>query len=104
MIQIGGVYIAFCQEKGILVQKYRDRNGRYIAMLFRSIGIRGRFDSPEIKSVISWTCSSRGLQGQAERERERDRKEETERNKKKENEGWEGPQRGRERGERKQRK
>ena len=47
MIQIGGVYTTFCQEEGILLQKYRDRNGTCIAILFKSIGVRGRFDSPE---------------------------------------------------------
>ena len=55
MIQIGGVYIyiyiffffAFCQWKGILLQKYRIRNGRCIAILFKNIGVRGRSDSPE---------------------------------------------------------
>ena len=30
VIQIGGVYTTFCQEEGILLQKYRDRNGRCI--------------------------------------------------------------------------
>ena len=34
----------FCQEKSILLQKYRDRNGRCIAILFKSIGVRGRFN------------------------------------------------------------
>ena len=48
MIQIGGVYTTFCQKEGILLQKYRDRNGRCIAILFKSIRVRGRFDSPEI--------------------------------------------------------
>ena len=47
MIQIGGVYTTFCQDEGILLQKYRDRNGMCIAMLFKNIGVRGRFDSPE---------------------------------------------------------
>ena len=47
MIQIGGVYTTFCQEEGILLQKHRDTNGRCIAILFKSIGVRGRFDSPE---------------------------------------------------------
>ena len=47
MIQIGGVYTTFCQEKGIFLQKYRDTNGRCIAILFKSIGVRGRLDSPE---------------------------------------------------------
>ena len=37
VIQIGGVYTTFCQEEGILLQKYRGRNGRCIAMLFKSI-------------------------------------------------------------------
>ena len=46
-IQIGGVYTTFCQEEGILWQKYRDGNGRCIAILFKSIGVRGRFASPE---------------------------------------------------------
>ena len=35
MIQIGGVYTTFCQEEGILLQKYRDRNGRCIAILLK---------------------------------------------------------------------
>ena len=47
MIQIGGVYTTFCQEKGILLRKYRDRNWRCIAILFKSIGVRGRSDSPD---------------------------------------------------------
>ena len=48
MIQIGGVYTTVCQEEGILLQKYRDRNGRCIAILFKCIGVRGRFDPPEV--------------------------------------------------------
>ena len=28
------------------MQKYRERNGRRIAIRFKSIGVRGRFDSP----------------------------------------------------------
>ena len=47
VIQLGGVLTTFCQEDGILLQKYRDRNGRCIAILFKSIGVRGRFDSLE---------------------------------------------------------
>ena len=39
MIPIG-VYTTFCQEEGILLQKYRDRNGRCVATLFRNIGVR----------------------------------------------------------------
>ena len=47
VIQIGGVYTTFCQEEGIFLQKYRDRNERCIAILFKSIGVRGRCDSPD---------------------------------------------------------
>ena len=47
MIQIGGVNTIFCQEERILLQKYHDRSGRCIAILFISIGVRGQFDSPE---------------------------------------------------------
>ena len=47
VIQIGGVYATFCQEEGTLLQKHRGRNGRCIAMLFESIGERGRFGSPD---------------------------------------------------------
>ena len=47
MIQIGGVYTTFCQEEGILLQKYRDRNGRCIAIRFKSIGVRGQFTLSE---------------------------------------------------------
>ena len=46
-IRIGGVYTTFCQEEGILLQKYRDRNGRCIAILFKGNGVRGRSHSPE---------------------------------------------------------
>ena len=49
MIQIGGVCTTFCQEEGFLLQKYRDRNGRCIAILFKGIGVRGRFDSPDLR-------------------------------------------------------
>ena len=38
MIQIGGVYTNFCQKEGMLLPKYRDRNGRCIAILFKNIG------------------------------------------------------------------
>ena len=61
-MQIGGVYTTFCQEcqeEGILAQKYRDRNGRCIAMLFRSVGVRGRCDSPDfVKDTVSAFLSS----------------------------------------------
>ena len=38
MIQIGGKYTIFCQEGGILLQKYRDRKGRCIVLLFKVSG------------------------------------------------------------------
>ena len=47
VIQIGGVYTTFGQKEGMLLQKYRDRNWRCIAILFTSIRVRGRFGSPE---------------------------------------------------------
>ena len=71
MIQIGGVYTTFCQEVGILLQKYRDRNGRCIAILFKSIGVRGRFDSPElpstpvVQSYWAWSKDSAEFSGGA---------------------------------------
>ena len=53
VIQIGGVYTTFCQAEGILSQKYRDKNGRCIAILFKNIGVRGRFDSSETNMHFS---------------------------------------------------
>ena len=53
MIQIGGGHTTLCQEEGKLLQKYRDRNERCIAILFKSIGVRGRFDFPEIRLLAS---------------------------------------------------
>ena len=47
VIQIGGVHATLCQEEGILLKRYRDRNGRCIAILFKRIGVRGRVDSPD---------------------------------------------------------
>ena len=35
----GGVYTSLCQEEGMLLQKYRDRNGRCITILFKNIGL-----------------------------------------------------------------
>ena len=49
VLQSGGVYTTFCQEEGILLQMYRNRNGRCIVVLFKSIGVMGRFDSPEVR-------------------------------------------------------
>ena len=62
MIQIGGVHTTFCQEEGILLQKYRDRNGRCIMILSKSVGVRGRFYSPDFILLIN----SRGLIGYPE--------------------------------------
>ena len=55
MIQIGGVHSTFCQEEGILLPKYRDRNGRCIAILFKSIGVRGRCGSPDVYHPQDYT-------------------------------------------------
>ena len=52
MIQIGGVYTTLCQEKGIFLQKYRDKNGRCIATLFKSIGVRGQCDFPGFSIIL----------------------------------------------------
>ena len=44
----------YSQEEAILVQKYRDRNGRSIAMHFKSMKFwvtRGRYDSPDRTST-----------------------------------------------------
>ena len=41
MIQSGGVYTIFYQKEGTLLQKYRDRNGRCIAMFLTSLGGQG---------------------------------------------------------------
>ena len=57
MIQIGGVYTHFCQKEGILLQKYRNRNGRCIAILFKRIGVRGRFDRADFKGAEKKTDS-----------------------------------------------
>ena len=59
MIQIGGVYTTFCQKEGILLQKHRDRNGRCIAILFRSIRVRGRFDSSDVSETF-WIPGAEG--------------------------------------------
>ena len=43
VIQSGGVYATFCQEESILLQDYRDRNGRCIVILFKNMWVRDRF-------------------------------------------------------------
>ena len=48
MIQIGGVYTTFCQREGILLQKYAIEMGGVSRYFFACIGVRGRFDSPEM--------------------------------------------------------
>ena len=40
MIQFGCVYATFCQEEGILLPNYRDRNGRCTAIPFKSLVAR----------------------------------------------------------------
>ena len=37
MIQIGGVYTTFCQEEGILLQKYRDRKMGGVSRYFSKV-------------------------------------------------------------------
>ena len=54
MIQIGDVHTTFCQEEGILLQKHRDRNGRCIAILSKSIGVRGQFDLPSFYDSVEF--------------------------------------------------
>ena len=65
MIQIGGGYTTFCQEEGIpFAKKYRDRNGRCIAILFESIGVRGRLDPPDnLKFLLFQTETGTGTAG-----------------------------------------
>ena len=59
VIQIGGVYTTFCKEGGMLLQKHRNRNERCIAIiLFKSMGVRGRFDSPDKWGVCDSRASS----------------------------------------------
>ena len=36
------------------MRKYRDRNGRCIAILFKSIGVRGRFEPPDLWETDSY--------------------------------------------------
>ena len=67
VIQIGGLYTTFCQDEGIFWQNYRDTNGRCIAILFKSIGVKGRYltllmeiDSPGIL-VCNWKVNRKYL-------------------------------------------
>ena len=47
-MQLWGVYILLSAKRGACFCKdYHNRNGRCIAILFKSIGVRGRFDSPD---------------------------------------------------------
>ena len=51
MIQVGGAYAAFCQDEGILLQKYRDRNGRCVlGLLYKALPLKPRIFSK--KSVV----------------------------------------------------
>ena len=45
VIQVGGVYTTFFQVLGILCKNIAIEMGR-VSILFKSIGVRGRFDSP----------------------------------------------------------
>ena len=45
-MQIGGVYSTFYQGEGILLQTYRDRNGKCIAILFKVWRSGVDFDFP----------------------------------------------------------
>ena len=47
MIQIGGVYTTLCHEKGILCKSIVKEMGGVSRQLFKNIGVRGRFDSPD---------------------------------------------------------
>ena len=52
MTQIGGdytLYTTLCQDEGILLQKYRNKNGRCAVILSKSIGVRDRFDAPDAR-------------------------------------------------------
>ena len=49
MIQIGGVYTTFCHREGIHLQKYAIEMGGVSRYFFTCIGVRGRFDSPELR-------------------------------------------------------
>ena len=50
MIQIGGVYTTFCHREGIHLQKYAIEMGGVSRYFFTCIGVRGRFDSPDLCS------------------------------------------------------
>ena len=48
VIQIGGVYTTSCHREGIHLQKYAIEMGGVSRYFFACIGVRGRFDSPEL--------------------------------------------------------
>ena len=52
VIQIGG-------EESINLPKHGDRNERCIGILFRSIGVRGRFDFPDLRCALGGALSFR---------------------------------------------
>ena len=54
MIQIGGVYTTVCHREGIHLQKYAIEMGGVSRYFFTCIGVRGRFDSPEIFAVADF--------------------------------------------------
>ena len=61
MIQIGGTYATFQTSGGHTFAKNHDRNGRCITILFKSIGVTGRFGSPEIVLAPLFIPEHRGL-------------------------------------------
>ena len=47
VIQIGGVYTTFCHRESIHLQKYAIEMGGVSRYFFTCIGVRGQFDFPE---------------------------------------------------------
>ena len=58
-MQVIGAYTTFSQEGGIRVQHYRDSYGMCITMLFKSMGVRSPYDSPE--SICNMSGQMRDL-------------------------------------------
>ena len=69
MIQTAGACRAFCQEEGMLLQKHCDRDGRCIALHFKSIGAQGWIDSSQYlgSSLFCGFLRMFSLQGQFQR-------------------------------------
>ena len=60
MIQIGGVYTTVCHREGIHLQKYAIEMGGVSRYFFTCIGVRGRFDSPDLHLfyLLTVVCGS----------------------------------------------